>query len=99
MKVSNLYAPPESELEAFIDPEKTWRKEKLVVMQMGADLPGRSIPARARAEYSLDPQSIENTIRKKLLPKLFKRIGMDKAREVIDQVIHIARLGPASEVA
>ena len=52
----------------------------------------------ARAEYSLDPQSIENTIRKKLLPKLFKQIGMEKAREVIDQIIRIARFGPTEEV-
>lgn len=43
MEVSNPYAPPESELEAFIDPGEVWRKEKLIVMRKGVDLPGRCI--------------------------------------------------------
>jgi len=40
---SNPYAPPESELEAFIDPEVVWRNEKTIVMRKGADMPGRCI--------------------------------------------------------
>jgi type I restriction enzyme R subunit len=50
---------------------------------------------KAVAEHSLNPQSIEAAIRKELLPKLFKRVGMDKAKEVIEQVIQITRLGLA----
>lgn len=43
MELSNPYAPPESELEAFIDPEKVWRDEKLILMRKGADMPARCI--------------------------------------------------------
>ena len=50
MEVSNPYAPPESELETFIDPEKVWRKEKLIVMRKGADMPGRCILCNEIAE-------------------------------------------------
>ena len=49
------------------------------------------------AEYSLNPQAIESEIRKQLLPRLFKLIGMDKAREVIEEIIHITRLGIINE--
>ena len=45
------------------------------------------------AEHSLNPQNIEAEIRKGLLPKLFKLVGMDKAKEVIEQVIQITRIG------
>ncbi len=45
------------------------------------------------AEHSLNPQNIEAEIRKKLLPALFKLIGMDKAKEIIEQIIQITRLG------
>lgn len=48
---------------------------------------------KAVAEQSLNPQSIEAAIRKGLLPRLFKLVGMDKAKEVIDAVIQITRVG------
>jgi type I restriction enzyme R subunit len=48
---------------------------------------------KAVAEHSLNPQNIEAEIRKGLLPKLFKLVGMDKAKEVIEQVIQITRIG------
>ncbi|WP_293688000.1 type I restriction endonuclease subunit R [Thiolapillus sp.] len=51
------------------------------------------IVEKAVAEHSLNPQNIEAEIRKKLLPALFKLIGMDKAKEVIEQIIQITRLG------
>jgi type I restriction enzyme R subunit len=47
----------------------------------------------AVAENSLNPQNIETAIRKALLPDLFALMGLEKAREVIEQVIHITRLG------
>lgn len=47
----------------------------------------------AVAENSLNPQNIEAAIRKALLPRLFELMGLDKAREVIEQVIHITRIG------
>ncbi len=50
MQESNPYAPPESELETFIDPEKVWRNEKLIVMRKGVDMPGRCIYCNGTAE-------------------------------------------------
>lgn len=47
----------------------------------------------AVAENSLNPQNIEAAIRKSLLPRLFSLIGLDKAKEVIDLVIQITRIG------
>jgi len=50
---------------------------------------------KAVAEHSLNPQNIEAEIRKSLLPPLFKLIGMEKAKEVVEQVVQITRLGLA----
>ena len=47
----------------------------------------------AVAEYSLNPQNIEAEIRKNLLPRLYKRIGLDQAKEVIERIIQITRVG------
>lgn len=47
----------------------------------------------AVAENSLNPQNIEAAIRKGLLPKLFAVMGLDNAKQVIEQVIHITRVG------
>ena len=45
------------------------------------------------AEHSLNPQSIEASITKGCLPMLFKPMGMDKAKAVIEKIIHITRVG------
>ncbi len=45
------------------------------------------------AEHSLNPQSIEASITKGLLPMLFKPMGMDRAKAVIEKIIHITRVG------
>ena len=47
----------------------------------------------AVAENSLNSQNLEAAIRKALLPRLFALIGLDAAKIVIDQVIHITRVG------
>jgi type I restriction enzyme, R subunit len=47
----------------------------------------------AVAENSLNPQNIEAAIRKTLLPRLFNVMGLEKAKEVIELVIHITRIG------
>ncbi|XOV82904.1 MAG: type I restriction endonuclease subunit R [bacterium] len=47
----------------------------------------------AVAEHSLSPQDIEIAIRKGLLPYLFERIGLDSAKNVIEQVLKITRVG------
>jgi type I restriction enzyme R subunit len=49
----------------------------------------------AVAEHSLNPLNIETSIRKALLPPLYKLLGMDKARDAIDSVVHIMRVGLA----
>ncbi len=51
----------------------------------------------AVAENSLNPQNIEAAIRKGLLPRLFVLIGLDKAKEVIEHVIQITRVGLSRE--
>lgn len=48
---------------------------------------------QAIAEHSLSTQDMEASVRQQLLPRLFTLIGMDKAREVIDLVLQIARVG------
>ncbi|MGQ0800254.1 MAG: type I restriction endonuclease subunit R [Pseudomarimonas sp.] len=48
---------------------------------------------RAVAEHSLNAQDIEASIRQSLLPRLFKRFGMDKTREIIELVLQIVRVG------
>ncbi|WP_087744106.1 MULTISPECIES: type I restriction endonuclease subunit R [unclassified Acidovorax] len=47
----------------------------------------------AVAENSLNPQNIEAAIRKGLLPLLFGTLGLDSAKQVVDQVIQITRVG------
>lgn len=47
----------------------------------------------AVAENSLNPQGIEAAIRKALLPKLFGVTGLDKAKEIIEEVIQVMRVG------
>lgn len=65
------------------------RVEQLVTESQAIDAAVRD----AIAENSLNPQSIETTIRKALLPRLFAVIGLDAARDVIDRVIQITRIG------
>ena len=48
---------------------------------------------RAVAEHSINPQDIETEIRRSLLPRLFDLVGLDQAKEVIEQVIQITRIG------
>jgi type I restriction enzyme R subunit len=52
---------------------------------------------QAVAEHSLNPQNIEAAIRKALLPKLFGLMGLEKAKEAIDQVIQVTRVGLARD--
>lgn len=47
---------------------------------------------QAVAEHSLNPQTIEAEIRKGLLPVLFKQVGMEKAKTIIEEVIRIVRV-------
>lgn len=48
---------------------------------------------RVVAENSLNPQGIDAGIRKELLPSLYKRFGLEKAKDILDQIIHIVRVG------
>jgi type I restriction enzyme R subunit len=47
----------------------------------------------AVAENSLNPQSIESDIRKRLLPALFSTLGLDRARQAVDQIVQVTRTG------
>lgn len=48
---------------------------------------------RAVSEYSVNPQDIESEIRRALLPRLFDLIGLDHAKEVIERIVQITRVG------
>jgi len=52
---------------------------------------------RAVAENSLNPQNIEAQIRKGLLPLLFKQIGMERAKSVVEHIVQITRVGLAKD--
>ena len=51
---------------------------------------------RAVAENSLNPVGIEQDVRKSLLPRLFALVGLDKAKEVLEEVVQIIRNGVAN---
>ena len=79
----------------------------LIVRQMGSSLSLSdedcvdfsvkidSVVRDAVAEYSINPQEIENQIKLGLLPLLFNDLGLDNAQVIIDEVIQITRLGLA----
>jgi type I restriction enzyme R subunit len=50
---------------------------------------------KAVAEYSINPQEIENQITIGLLPLLFQALGIEKAQAIIDEVKKITKLGLA----
>jgi type I restriction enzyme R subunit len=52
-----------------------------------------AIVDRAVAEHSLNTHDIEASIRKELLPRLFKLVGMDRAKEIIELILQITRVG------
>jgi type I restriction enzyme R subunit len=47
----------------------------------------------AVAEHSLNPQSIEAAIRKGLLTLLYAALGLDRAKQVVEHVVQITRVG------
>ncbi|KQY90720.1 type I restriction endonuclease subunit R [Pelomonas sp. Root1444] len=63
--------------------------ERLVQQSLAID----TVVRDAVAENSLNPQNIEAAIRKGLLPLLFGSLGLDNAKEVVEQVIQITRIG------
>ncbi|KQO26402.1 DEAD/DEAH box helicase [Acidovorax sp. Leaf76] len=63
--------------------------ERLVQQSLAID----SVVKDAVAENSLNPQNIEAAIRKGLLPLLFGSLGLDNAKQVVEQVIQITRIG------
>ena len=50
MEATNPYAPPKSHVEDIPKPGGIWRKEKLLVMRKGAELPGRCIYCNEKAD-------------------------------------------------
>lgn len=49
---------------------------------------------KAVAENSINPQNIETQIRKELLPKIFGTgVGMDKTKQILEEVVTITRHG------
>lgn len=63
--------------------------DRLVQQSLSID----TVVRNAVAENSLNPQNIEAAIRKGLLPLLFGSLGLDNAKQVVEQVIQITRIG------
>ncbi|WP_423813143.1 type I restriction endonuclease subunit R [Psychrobacter sp. 219-2-C] len=51
------------------------------------------------AEYSINASEIENAINRRLLPMLFADLGIDKAQQLIEEVLKITRLGLSRETS
>jgi len=64
-------------------------RSELVSQSLAMD----AVVRNAVAENSLNPQNIEAAIRKGLLPLLFNALGLDNAKQVVEQVIQITRVG------
>jgi type I restriction enzyme R subunit len=64
-------------------------RQELVSQALSID----EVVRTAVAENSLSPQSIEAAIRKGLLPLLFGKLGLDRAKEAVEQIVQITRLG------
>ncbi|WP_394212956.1 type I restriction endonuclease subunit R [Psychrobacter piscatorii] len=69
--------------------DKELDNDKLVAYAFEID----KIVKTAAAEYSINPAEIENAISVKLLPMLFMDLGIDKAQQLIEEVLKITRLG------
>ena len=54
-----------------------------------------AVVANAVAENSLSPQNIESAVRKNLLPLLFKKFGLDRAKSITDKIVEVTKLGLA----
>ena len=52
-----------------------------------------TIMRNAVAENSLNPHNIESVICKGILPLLYGTLGLDIAKAVVEQVIHMTRVG------
>lgn len=65
--------------------------EKLVELAFSID----QVVTTAVAEFSINPAEIENAIGMQLLPMLFAHLGVDKAQQLIEEVLKITRLGLA----
>ncbi|MBI0427290.1 type I restriction endonuclease subunit R [Psychrobacter sp. NG27] len=69
--------------------DKELDNDKLVAYAFEID----NIVKTAVAEYSINPAEIDNAISVKLLPMLFMDLGIDKAQQLIEEVLKITRLG------
>ena len=79
--------------EAFSGFDQTAQK-KWIALAFEVD----QIVDAAVAENSINPQSIEAEIRKKLLPMMFKECkalggGMDQAKKIVEMIVQITRVG------
>ncbi|HEY0635918.1 MAG TPA: DEAD/DEAH box helicase family protein, partial [Gammaproteobacteria bacterium] len=75
----------EAQFDAMADAELQQFTEEALAIDRVVD--------EAVATFYLNPADIEAEIRKQLLPRLFKQVGMDKAKEIIEEVIRITRQG------
>lgn len=80
-------------LRLIVGDEKVLGAERAGHIQAAKDIDGAV--RTAIAENSLSPQNIEAAIRKSLLRPLFALVGLDQAKEILDQVVAVTRIGLA----
>lgn len=82
--------PAQSYFGAFKQSECELSEDELVVEANHID----EVVKNAVAAHSINPDNIEAEIRQKLLPHFFDKLrGLDKAKALIDQIVHIVRVG------
>ena len=81
----------DSQVNAMNDSEQTELVDTVLAIDAAVN--------QAVAENSVNPQNIEAAIRRDLLPLLFKLVGLDSAKQIIDEVISIVRIGISKVMA
>ncbi len=77
--------------EAYFGSLKPGEGEEFVTLSFEID----QVVKKAVSTHSLSPQNIEAEIRKELLPRLFERLGLEKAKDAIERIVQITRVGLA----
>ena len=77
--------------ETYFGSLKQGEGEEFVTLSFEID----QVVKKAVSTHSLSPQNIEAEIRKELLPRLFERLGLEKAKDAIERIVQITRVGLA----
>ena len=88
-EIEQMIVAIQSDTSGAVEAMNDTARQALVAQALEID----EVVRTAVAENSLSPQSIEAAIRKGLLPLLFGKLGLDRAKEAVEQIVQITRLG------